>query len=1130
MNKEKEQFRFLFEQAKDAIFIADQQGNYTDVNPSGCKMLGYTKGEITKLTISDVITEDETERVAPEIETVLRDGKIKTHWKFKRKDQTVFVGEVTATKLSDGRLQAILRNVTEQMLERELLSPNEERSRLTLEHMLEGCQIIGFDWRYLYINRTAEIHNRRPNEELLGNRFMDMWPGIEETEVYKIIKQTLEQRASYQLVYKHVFSDGKHSWFNLSIQPVPEGVFILSIDITEGKKAEEALRESEEKYRLISDNSEDWLYWIAPDVSLKYLSPAVERVTGYAPYEFTTDPELNYKIVMDADKEKFSRHCLMINNERPPDQMEFRIITKNGEMRWFNHSCSPMVTSEGEYMGRRVTNRNITERKKAEEEMFASKTTLETALASMTDAVVITDAEGNFIEFNEAFATFHKFKNKDECSKTFAAYPGLLDAFTANGELVPTEQWAIPRALRGETAKNFEVQMQRKDTGETWMGSYSFAPIRDRNGAVVGTVVAGRDITESKQAQEALQLSEERYRNIFESAVIGLYRTTPDGNIILANSTLVRMLGFDSFEDLAQRNLEKEGFENNGQRQVFRKRIEKDGRVTGLEAVWKTKDGQSVFVNENAKAFFDNKGNVIYYEGTIEDITERKMMERTLRESEEKFRKAFLINPDSISLNSLDNGKFISVNHGFTQIFEFTEKEVLGKTSLKLNIWYDPDDRKQYVNGLKDMGVVENFEAKLYTKSRKVKNTLISAALIELEGDTYILSTIKDITERKLAEEAIRYNEAMLIEMGRLGQIGGWEFYPLIGQVRWTEEVARIHDLDPSPTISLEEALNYYYGDSLPRVRKAVHEAIDMAKPFDLESEILSSKGIRKWVRTIGNPVVEEGKVVKVNGSTQDITQRKQAEEEIRKLNETLEQKVEERTAQLKESNRELEAFSYSVSHDLRAPLRHINGFVDLLIQKYQDLLPELGRHYLDVIIISSRQMGTLIDDLLQFSHTGRQEMQQTDLDMNVVLQEVMKLIAPDMEDRQIEWEIAEMPTIRGDHALLRMVWYNLVGNAVKFTKAKEQAVIHIGFLEEETEYVFFIHDNGAGFDMRYAHKLFGVFQRLHSKEEFEGTGIGLANVRRIILKHGGRTWAESQPDHGATFYFTIPKNQEKEK
>ena len=240
-----------------------------------------------------------------------------------------------------------------------------------------------------------------------------------------------------------------------------------------------------------------------------------------------------------------------------------------------------------------------------------------------------------------------------------------------------------------------------------------------------------------------------------------------------------------------------------------------------------------------------------------------------------------------------------------------------------------------------------------------------------------------------------------------------------------------------------------------------------------------------------------------------------------------MEQRVEDRTRQLKEANQELEAFSYSVSHDLRAPLRHINGFIDLLANNYTDQLPEKGKHYFDVIVNSTRQMGALIDDLLQFSRTGRQEMQKINLDMNEVLQEVFTLSKNDMVNRNIEWEIAVLPVVHGDTALLRLVWFNLLNNAIKFTNAKNPAIIQIGYKEEAQEFIFFIRDNGAGFDMKYAHKLFGVFQRLHSKREFDGTGIGLANVRRIVLRHGGRTWADSQPDKGAVFYFTIPKSKE---
>jgi signal transduction histidine kinase len=250
----------------------------------------------------------------------------------------------------------------------------------------------------------------------------------------------------------------------------------------------------------------------------------------------------------------------------------------------------------------------------------------------------------------------------------------------------------------------------------------------------------------------------------------------------------------------------------------------------------------------------------------------------------------------------------------------------------------------------------------------------------------------------------------------------------------------------------------------------------------------------------------------------------RESEEKVRSLNEELEQRVLQRTAELESVNKELEAFSYSVSHDLRAPLRHISGYVDLLSRRYSNILADKGKHYLDNIADSTHQMGVLIDDLLQFSRSGRQELKQSDVDMNLVLEEALKSVNLESKDRNIEWEITDLPKVNGDYNLLRLVWVNLLNNAIKFTRKKMKARIEIGFQEIKNEYEFFIRDNGAGFDMKYADKLFGVFQRLHSSNEFEGTGIGLANVRRIVTKHGGRTWAEAELDKGATFYFTLPK------
>ncbi len=251
-----------------------------------------------------------------------------------------------------------------------------------------------------------------------------------------------------------------------------------------------------------------------------------------------------------------------------------------------------------------------------------------------------------------------------------------------------------------------------------------------------------------------------------------------------------------------------------------------------------------------------------------------------------------------------------------------------------------------------------------------------------------------------------------------------------------------------------------------------------------------------------------------------DITERKTAEAEIQQLNTHLRQ----RAAQVESANKELEAFSYSVSHDLRAPARHIQGFVNLLARESEAQLSEQSRHYLHVITKASHSMGQLIDDLLSFSRMARSEMHATTVDLDAIVAEARRDLESAAPERRIQWTVRSLPTAQGDRAMLKQVMANLLGNAVKYTRPRNPAVIEIGCAGTEGDRsVLYVRDNGVGFDMQYADKLFGVFQRLHHADEFEGTGIGLANVQRIVLRHGGRVWAESKLDAGATFFFTLP-------
>lgn len=274
---------------------------------------------------------------------------------------------------------------------------------------------------------------------------------------------------------------------------------------------------------------------------------------------------------------------------------------------------------------------------------------------------------------------------------------------------------------------------------------------------------------------------------------------------------------------------------------------------------------------------------------------------------------------------------------------------------------------------------------------------------------------------------------------------------------------------------------------------------------------------------------IERSKVEAVNRDLYaEIEERRRAQRKIKTLNRELEQRVSERTAELAAMNNELEAFAYSVSHDLRAPLRHLDGFLSLLSKRSYALLDAPGKHYIDCTLEASRRMGRLIDDLLQFSRLGRSEVRKQLVALSEIVDAARKELEPETRDRVIEWQIGDLPVVEADPGMLRQVVQNLIGNALKFTRNRVTATISIENRNEaDGGIVIVVRDNGAGFDMRFYDKLFNVFQRLHSEDEFEGTGIGLANVRRIVERHGGRIWAEAAVDAGAAFYFSLPAGEQ---
>jgi len=383
---------------------------------------------------------------------------------------------------------------------------------------------------------------------------------------------------------------------------------------------------------------------------------------------------------------------------------------------------------------------------------------------------------------------------------------------------------------------------------------------------------------------------------------------------------------------------------------------------------------------------------------------------------------------------------------------------------------------------------------------------------------------MEEVDRERLAAKAIlQTSEAMLKQTQEVSGVGGWEYDPARGKLQWSEQVYRIHevpfDFDPA---SAGQDIGFYRGTDGERIARAFQAACEKGEPYDLELEFTTAKGRHRWIRSLGIPVATNGKVTRVYGYIVDITERKRAQIEIQALNTSLEERIGQRTAELVASNTELEAFAYSVSHDLRAPLRAIDGFATILEEDYAGRVDEEGRDALHRMRAAAQKMAQLIDDMLKLSRLSRAEMSREAVDLSALARSVAGELQASEPARRVSFEVASGLVATGDRALLKVVLDNLVGNAWKFTGKHSGARIEVGMTQKDGVPAYFVRDDGAGFDMAHVDILFSPFQRLHSMAEFTGTGIGLATIKRIIARHGGRVWAEGAVEKGATFYFTL--------
>ena len=744
--------------------------------------------------------------------------------------------------------------------------------------------------------------------------------------------------------------------------------------------------------------------------------------------------------------------------------------------------------------------------------LFQGDVTVRTLLESLAEGCVIIDDSGTILLVNTRAEQMFGYPRKDLIGKPHAVL--IPELFRKVHEGHEAHFFAEPRIR--PMGQLLDLAGRRRD-GSEFPVEISLSSVETINGVLALAFVS--DITVRKQAEETVRESEQRFASFMLHLPAAAWMKDLHGRYVYTNAEAERVFPTPLPSLLGKTDGEVFPPETARQFVANDRRVLTEGSSLRTTEVLRQSDGIEHHSIVSKFAIPGPDGRPECVAGVAFDITELKQAEEALQESEEKFSKIFDTTPVGITISSLADGRFVEINREGERLSGYRRDEVIGRTALEFNIWKDAAERARMIEDVRKEGAVRDREMTFRDKEGNALRGLFSAVIIDIGRKKHLLSLVSDITERKRAEEALRFSEA---RYRALHHDNPTMIFTL--DTGWT-----ILSVNPFGASQLGYTTGELEGQS---VLKVFHEDDRLPLTEQLRRCLQSPDQVHRWqfrkIRKDGSLLwVEESAqaVHDLNGALnilvvcQDVTERKRMEEEIERLNTDLAA----RAVELEAANRELEAFNYTVAHDLRKPLAVVNGYCQTIRELCGDMLDERCKEYLQETYDGTWRMNRLIDTLLNFSRMAHVELRRETVDLCKLAQEVAAELRHVEPERRVTLRIAAGVFVDGDTNLLRVVLDNLLGNAWKYTGMRKEAIIEFGAMEIDGQQACFVRDNGTGFDMADADKLFTPFRRLPGVEASSGFGVGLATVERIILRHGGRIWAEGEPGKGATFYFTLP-------